>query len=292
MVKFNNNVEKTFIQKYVNLVQHLILKVYIYDIIINRVVDNSKQINLEKDMIKMKKGLKRITASISAAVLCALPLANSFTASATASENARYTYRKVFAVRYTNKNIDRLVFGLSCKTSGTDAPVADQIAEGSLINSGSGTRGLHNAGGTFYPKYRNSNGGKVSIHVYCDSPSEYKEVSSFKYAYNPNGKDVSSAVTALPTFLVGDFNEDNVIDDKDHQIINEAVRVMTKSKAEYEFSYFSNVTLKVDGVSKSYPRYFFDINDDGFISVEDQNMFVRYISNINNTNSKDYRFEK
>ncbi len=223
----------------------------------------------------MNKTFKKITTSITAAVLCALPLVNSFTASAAANANARYTYRKVFAVS-SSKNIDRLVFGVACKTYGTDAPVADQIGSGSLTRAGGGSVGCHSAGGTFEPSNHNMVGGMVSVHMHCNSPSNYKEISVTNFAYDPNGKLINNAVSASPTFLVGDINLDKKIDAKDYDLLYAAVAKMTTKSYRYKFNYFEVMNVAVGDVSGNFSAYEFDINNDGYLSSADTALFQKY----------------
>lgn len=226
----------------------------------------------------MNKTFKKITTSITAAVLCALPLVNSFTASAAANANARYTYRTVFAVQ-TAKNVDLLVAGVACKSANTDAPTADKLASGTITGNGGGAPGLHAGGANFYPTNHNVTGGLISFHMHCNSPSDYKEVSITNYAYDPNGKLISNAVKALPTFLVGDLNNDKKINAKDCDILTEAINKVTnyKPNTSYKFNYFSKVSFELGGVSYSnIPLYKLDINNDGYLSIDDISMHIGY----------------
>lgn len=224
----------------------------------------------------MKKTFRKIAASITAAALCALPLANAFTASAIADANARYTYRTVFAVS-SSKNINCLVAGVACRTSGTSAPVADKLASGTFTGSGSGAPGLYAGGVNFYPTNRNVTGGLLSFHTYCNSPSNYKEVKITNFAYDINGNAISNGVKALPTFLVGDINGDNAINEADYQILYRAVDDKTNNSSRYKFSYFSKMSVNVGGSTKSYSAYLFDINNDGYLSSADTAMFDTYL---------------
>ncbi|WP_019679113.1 hypothetical protein [Ruminococcus flavefaciens] len=234
----------------------------------------------------MKNTLKKITASIAAAVLCAVPMASSISANAAANANARFTYRKVFAVS-ESKNIDLLVFGVSCRTANTSAPSADKIASGSLTPGGGGNPGVYNGGGNFRPSNRNMVGGMVSVHMYCNSPSDYKELSTTNYAYDANGNLIADAVSAGPTFLVGDLNLDKKINSDDYQILYSGIRSVTNNFTKsYKFSYFGIMNVVVGNVGRNYSPYSFDINNDGYLSKADTDMFMKYLSNSN------YRFAK
>ena len=219
----------------------------------------------------MKHTLKKITASIAAAVMCAIPTINALSANAYANENARYTYRKVFYVP-TAKNIHHTVFGLACRTTNTDAPVADAIAPGTLIPGSGGGPGCHNAGGSFYFNNPNMTGIVFSEHVYCNSPSDYKEVSWFAYSYKANGDAIEHGVYSFITFLVGDINWDGIIDGNDYAMLNDAVNVQHIS------SYTWNTNINVWGTN--YPAYKFDIDDDGDLDSNDVTLLLNYISNI------------
>lgn len=224
----------------------------------------------------MKKTFKKIAASLTAAVLCALPLANTLTAGAVANANARYTYRTVFATS-SSKNIYRLVAGVSCKTANTDAPQADKIASGTFTGSGSGAPGLYAGGANFYPTNRNVKGGLMSFHTHCNSPSDYKESKITNSAIDPNGNAVS--VTAFPTFLIGDLNNDKNINAKDCDILTEAINKVTNYKlnTSYKFNYFSKVSFELGGVSyNNIPLYKLDINNDGYLSKADIDMHIGY----------------
>lgn len=224
----------------------------------------------------MKKTIRRFTASLTAAILCALPLANAFTANALADKNARYTYRTVFATQ-SAKNINRLIAGVSCKSANTDAPQADLIASGTKSGVGGGAPGLYAGGINFYPENPNVKGGLVSFHTHCNSPSDYKENKITNSATDLNGNVVS--VTAFPTFLIGDFNNDKNINEKDCDILTEAINKVTNYKPNtlYKFNYFSKVSFELGGVSYSnIPLYKLDINNDGYLSKADINMHIGY----------------
>ena len=240
----------------------------------------------------MKKTLRKITASIAAAVMCALPVANSLTANATASANARYTFRKTFAISEYNgheenpHDIATFVFGVACRTANTSAPAAHQIGEGKLTPGGGGAPGCYNGGGNFYPTDHNIVGGLVSVHMYCDTPYDYKEMSTTNYAYDSYGNPVNDIVAAGPTFLVGDLDLDKDIDTDDFQILFRGISDRTKDfKESYKFCYFEIMNVAIGGVGRNYSAYPFDINDDGYLSYADVDMFQKYLSNSN------YRFE-
>lgn len=226
----------------------------------------------------MKKNVKAIIAALSAAVMCAVPAANGLTADAYANTNARFTYRKTFAVS-SAKNIDHLVFGVACASSNTDAPWADKISSGTLYRGGGGNVGVHSAGGTFYPSNPNMVGGMVSVAMVCNSPSDYREISVTNYAYDKNNKLISDAVSASATILVGDINLDKKIDEKDYDILFAGVKkVAPYDWSRYKFSYFGYMNVAVGGVGRNYSYSNFDINDDGYLSKADLDMFQQYLS--------------
>lgn len=229
----------------------------------------------------MSKVLRKITASIAAAVLCSLPVANSLTANATANSNARFTYRKNFAVSISQTQaIDHISVSLACRSANTSAPVVYKLNHtGTLYQGGSGAPGVYNGGGSFYPTDPNMKGGMVSISVYCNSPSDYKELSYTSYAYDANNNLLGDIVGAGPTFLVGDLNLDKKVDDKDYQILHRGLLDQTNNfQNKVEFSYFGMVNVAIGGVGKYYSPYSFDINNDGYLSKADDDMFMRYLS--------------
>lgn len=226
----------------------------------------------------MKKNVKAIIAALSAAVMCAVPAANGLTADAYANTNARFTYRKTFAVS-SAKNIDHLVFGVKCATAHTDGPKASKIASGTLTPGAGGNAGVHNAGGTFYPSNRNMVGGMVSVAMVCDSPYDYVEKGVTNYAYDKNNNLISDAVSASATILVGDINLDKKIDAKDYDILFAGVKkVAPYDWSRYKFSYFGYMNVAVGGVGRNYSYSNFDINDDGYLSKADLDMFQQYQS--------------
>ena len=226
----------------------------------------------------MKNTIKKIVATISAAAMCAVPMSNALSANAYANANARYTFRKTFAVS-SPKNIKRLVFGVACSTSGTNGPVAHKIANGTLETGAGGGVGVHNAGGTFYPSNRNMVGGMVSVHMVCNSPSDYHEYSTTNYAYAPNGSLIPNAVSSSPTFLVGDIDLDNDIDEADYQILFRGIykKTVESGISAYKFSYFEVMNVAVGGSAGNYSAYSFDINNDGYLSNADLAMFSSYL---------------
>ncbi len=225
----------------------------------------------------MKKTIRKITASITAAVLCALPLANTLSASAVANANARYTYRTVFAVQ-SAKNIDLLVAGVACKSANTSAPAVNKLTSGTITGSGGGAPGLYAGGANFYPTNHNVTGALISFHTYCNSPSDYKEVSITNFAYAPNGNAISNAVKALPTFLVGDINADSKVNEADYQILYRAVEDNTVSTSRYKVNYFARTRVTLGGTTRSYNTYKLDINNDGYLSDADVEMFDNYLN--------------
>ena len=226
----------------------------------------------------MKHTFKKFTAALAAAVMCALPTVNALSANAYANDDARYTFRKTFAVS-SPKNVKKLVFGVACSTSGTNGPWAEKIAQGNLERGAGGGVGVHNAGGTFYPTNYNMVGGMVSIHMVCNSPSDYHEISTTNYGYAPNGSLIPNAVTASPTFLVGDVNFDDQIDSDDFNFLYRGIHdKINSTHPKYKFSYFEVLNVAVGNSYGNFSAYTFDINDDGYLSQADLDMFLYYTS--------------
>ena len=233
----------------------------------------------------MKNTIKKIAASISAAVLCALPVVNSLTANAYAGPDARYTFRKNYACS-SNYHIKDVVFSWSINSNGTSAPQANAIASGTFINGNSGAQNRHIGAGTYSPKNNNVVGGLFSQSFYSTTPN-FTEYSNTIYTYNTSGNLVSGAVSAGPTFLVGDLNLDKAINEDDFQILYSGIRSKTNNfSTSYKFSYFGIMNVVVGNVGHNYSPYAFDINDDGYLSQADVNMFLQYLS------SSTYRFAK
>ncbi len=230
----------------------------------------------------MSKVFRKITASIAAAVLCSLPVVNSLTANATANSNARFTYRKNFAISISQENpVDHVSVSLACRSANTSAPTVSALTQdGVLYAGGSGAPGVYNCGGTFYLNDENYKGGIASISLYCNSPADYKELSYKNYAYDANNDLIEDGISAGPTFLVGDLNLDKKVDEKDYQILYRGIANQTNefSVDKVSFSYFGMMNVGIGGVGKYYSPYSFDINNDGFLSAADIEMFNDYLS--------------
>lgn len=225
----------------------------------------------------MKHTFKKITAALAAAVMCALPSVNALSANANANANtnARYTYRKVFFAPY-QKNIDHVVFGLACRSTNTDPPVADKIASGTLIRGSGGGPGCHSAGGTFYPYNSNMTGLMVSEHVLCNSPSDYHEVSSFAYAYDANGNSINNAVYSLSTFLVGDIDRNGTVDGFDRFLIKKKIK--DQGYVLDSYTPYSSTSIYYNGTYYTEMNIWLDINDDGKIDLADYHMLEDYVN--------------
>ena len=117
------------------------------------------------------------------------------------------------------------------------------------------------------------------MSVYWNSPSDYKELSYTSSAYDANSNLFTDVLSAGPTFLVGDLNLDKKVDDKDYQILHRGLLDQTNNcQNKVEFSYFGMINVGIGGVGKYYSPYSFDINNDGYLSKADDDMFMRYLS--------------
>lgn len=225
----------------------------------------------------MKKTFRKITASIAAAIMCALPIANSLTVDAGCSPNALYTYRKVYYSPY-NSNIDHVTFTWNINSNGTSAPITTKLVNGNLYNGGSGVPNHHIAGGTFEPSNPAVTGRIFSQSFYSDNTS-ITEYSNNIYVYNKNGQLVNSGVRTFPTMLVGDMDRDNDVDAFDYSLINHIINVEHYSLAKITSPHsFKGVDL--NGRHYTVYSYQLDIDNDGDVDTAD---FTMYAAHSNGT---------
>lgn len=216
----------------------------------------------------MKHTFKKIAATISAAVMCALPMANALSANAIASSTARYTYRKLYYTSYT-ANVDHFVYGIVVRKSGTSVPASHQIYQnGTLEVGGSAGTLYYNAGGNFYPNTSTVSGIIASMHCYSDT-ADFHEYSSSASAFDANGNLISGGMAYTPSFLVGDIDSDGDIDYSDYTILQD----LGKSNVSY-----SNIYTRVYSHNNtSYPAYKADINNDGRVNNWDAFFVQQYL---------------
>ncbi|WP_297960900.1 dockerin type I domain-containing protein [uncultured Ruminococcus sp.] len=230
----------------------------------------------------MKNTFKKIAATLSAAVMCALPAANALSANATAGSNARYTMRRVYWID-GSANVKNLSLSFTNKRLHCSPATITPIIPGTTSFGGSAGDTYYSCGGS-YTANSYFGGPAVSFSVYCDSPSYYGEGNNvYCKAYKANGQQSYNSVHTRPAFLVGDFDGDKDIDGNDYSIIYHAINVL---KVGNNYGYGSIAYFNFNNKSYSIPVLQFDINDDGVINQEDTNMHFQYIS------STTYRFEK
>ncbi|WP_019679114.1 hypothetical protein [Ruminococcus flavefaciens] len=232
----------------------------------------------------MKNTIKKIAASISAAVLCALPVVNSLTANAYAGPDAMYTYRKVYYSPY-NSNIDRVIFSWNINSNGTSAPTNTRLAAGTLQDGGSGAPNHHIGGGNFYPT-NSAVTGRIFSQSFYSVDTSITEYSNNIYVYNKNNQLVNSGVRTFPTMLVGDIDGDNDVDSFDFSLINHVINV--------EGYRLSNITsphsfkgVELNGRHYTVYSYQLDIDNDGDVDSTDFDIYAEH-----NNGSFTKRFDK
>lgn len=221
----------------------------------------------------MKKTFKKIAATLSAAVMCAIPMASALSANATASSNARYTMRKVYWVDST-AYVKKINVGFTNKRAGCSPATITPLVKGTPSFGGSAGDVYYNCGGTLTAN--NYFGGPaISFSVICDSVSDYGQGSNvYCNAFKANGTQSYNSVRTVNAFLVGDVNDDGIINDKDHVIVDAAGRAGANT-----YSATDRIYVNLNGTTKSYLAYKLDINDDGRITLDDAYMLNSYVSN-------------
>ena len=217
----------------------------------------------------MKHTFKKIAATLSAAVMCALPAVNALSANATASANARYTMRKVYWVD-GSANVKKLEFGFTNQRGGCSPATITTIAPGTKSVGGSAGDSYYNCGGTL-TGYGYISGPALSFSVVCDKPSYYKEGSNvYCRAYKANGTQSFNSVRYSQAFLVGDLSGNNVIDGYDYAILDYALNQFGINS----YGFDSQVNIWGNTVKK----YQMDIDDDGDVDSADSALLMKYIS--------------
>ena len=224
----------------------------------------------------MKNTIKKIVATISAAAMCAIPMANALTADAAISPNARYTFRKVYFVDQS-ADIKNVVFRWIINSNGTSAPQAYALAPGQLINGNTGGPNRHVGAGTYSPDYHYTTGAifSQSYHSNTTSPTEY---GNYIEVYNSNNQQLYNKVTALDSFLVGDIDGDKDIDEIDRKIITKAINDDHFSASSFTQNNTTGVTIYHNNHNMYFnvSVYKLDINDDGVVNNNDYTLFRNY----------------
>ena len=227
----------------------------------------------------MKHTFKKVLATISAAVMCAIPTVTSFSVNAAAPDNARYTFRKDYFVKYS-ANIDRIIFGWGMNSNGTSTPLSIKKVSGNLDPYGSGAVNYHMGGGTFYPSNSGVTGLVLTEYIYTNKTVLNGETTTLG-AVNKNNVTVNNSVYAAPSFMVGDIDGDADVDAQDYNIIYAALQKYTSINS---FTYNSTFSVTLGGQTKSYYTYKIDINNDGKFNSSDE-----YLLNYFNSHPN-YRF--
>ena len=214
----------------------------------------------------MKNTIKKIVATISAAAMCAIPMANALTADAAISPNARYTFRKVYYVA-NSANIKDVVFRWIINSNGTSAPQAHTLAPGQLINGNTGGQNRHVGAGTYSPTNHYVTGAIFTQSFFSNttSPTEY---GNYIEVYNNNNQQLYDKVKAYDKYLVGDINNDGIINGSDASLLDNALNNTNISSKKL------TDPVKINGVT--YRVYKFDIDNDGDVDSADLSMILQY----------------
>ena len=223
----------------------------------------------------MKHIIKKITASLAAAVMCAAPMASSLSANASVSSNARYTFRQVYWADYS-ANVKRFEFSFAVRKYHDSVPFYNLIGNQATV-AGGGSAGdtYYSCGGTVTANTRLS-GPFLSVSAYSENPADYADSFGTCRAYRANGQQAYNAVNYSvnrnydydwAAFLVGDFNNDLKVDGADYSYLD---AVVNSSMSNYGYSWSVYV------LDRTLYMYQFDINDDGVINSDDLDMFRAY----------------
>ena len=211
--------------------------------------------------------IKKITASLAAAVLCAAPVVSSV-ANAAANANARYTYRQTYYVDSTAK-VTEVRLSFSCKRYNTSVPVAEKTSR-YLNYAGGGSAGdtYYNCGGTLTGSGSYLSGVVLSVSAYCNNPGDFSQGTSYARGYKANGQESPNSVRSFNTFLVGDINDDKKIDGTDAGLFEDALRNSGAAGKDFKSQiYIHNL---------GYDAYKFDIDGNGAIDWSDLDMLKKY----------------
>ena len=227
----------------------------------------------------MKKTFKKIAATLSAAVMCAIPMASALSANAAAGPNARCTMRKIYWIDST-AYVKKINVGFTNVREGCSPATITAIAAGTPSFGGSAGDVYYNCGGTLTANGSDYiKGAAVSFSVLCNSPSCYEQGRNvYCYAYKAGGVQSYNSVHTVDAFLVGDINKDGYVNGSDSGILNTGLC----QNAFTNVSYDGVVTIN----SKNYYYYTFDIDDNGVVNEDDLTMLRNYES------SSTYTFER
>ena len=233
----------------------------------------------------MKHIIKKITASLAAAVMCAAPMASSLSANASVSSNARYTFRQVYWAD-SSANVKTFEFSFAVRKYHDSVPFYNLIGNQATV-AGGGSAGdtYYSCGGTVTANTRLS-GPFLSVSAYSENPADYDDYFGTCRAYKANGQQSYNSIhysnncnsdtshnphLECSAFLVGDFSRDLIIDGYDYSILDYAVNQLGIG------SYGFNSQVNIWG--NDIKVYQMDINDDGVVNSADLSMLMSYISN-------------
>ncbi|HNZ98797.1 hypothetical protein [Ruminococcus sp.] len=228
----------------------------------------------------MKHIFKKIAATISAAAMCAAPMANALSANAAASANARYTFRQVYWAD-GSANVKRFEFSFAVRKYHDSVPFYNLIGnQATIAGGGSAGDSYYSCGGTVTAKTRLS-GPFLSVSAYSENPADYADSFGTCRAYKANGRQSYNSIyysnncnpdyLDCAAFLVGDLNGDLIIDGYDYSILEYAVNQFGIS------SYGYNSVLSIWG--NTVKKYQMDIDNDGDVDTSDVALHLKYISN-------------
>lgn len=210
----------------------------------------------------MKK-FKKILAAVSAAVLCTMPMANSFSTCATFNDY-KTTYR-VYADLKPASGMQRCTIDMNVlKYTMKPGDFVLGNVNASLFETGS-SGGLY---GTLmrYTKVFTAegdvtNGGtlfRMNYYTKLDSQSFYDNMSILVSCTNSAGNSIDPIPVDITVVMVGDADQNGVVDFNDSIMIN---------------NYLMGKATLTDNAIRSA-----DVNNDGFITLEDSNMILSYLS--------------
>lgn len=228
----------------------------------------------------MKHIFKKIAATISAAAMCAAPMANALSANAAASANARYTFRQVYWADSTAR-VKNFEFSFAVRQYHDSVPFYNLIGDQATI-AGGGSAGdsYYSCGGNVTANTYLS-GPFLSVSAYSEDPADYADSFGTCRAYRANGQPSYNGINysgncnyerlSCSAFLVGDLNGDLIIDGYDYSILEYAVNQLAVS------SYSFNTLLNIWGNTVAMLQM--DIDDDGDVDSDDVAMHLSYVSN-------------
>ena len=216
----------------------------------------------------MRNTIKKITAALASAVLCAVPMASAMSANAIADKNARFTFRQTYYVDATAK-VTEVRHAFSCKRYNTDVPVAEKTSR-YLNYSGGGSAGdtYYNCGGTLTGSGSYLAGVVLSVSTYCNDPSDFHQGTTYARGYKADGTESPNSVRSFNTFLVGDLNGDKKVNGTDSSLLENALRNCGAAGKDFKSQIYIN--------GQGYDAYKFDIDGNGAIGWSDLTLMQKY----------------